>query len=315
MVSSQSTPSPPPPPPPLPPSTTSVSKPVARADLSEARQHQQDLSRSSESINDQQWYMVGSNRTLRKAAAATTNRREPTDEPQTAVKANRTAPNNAGKNLSRARSIVNMRHDLAPHPPMCMCRRVFRDACLFLNDVVFRIGSFVEHPAVLSMSSSRTHPCAASQAAQPPRRRRGRRPARPSSPTHVPFLTKRASLQSSSPLRLHHRELAFRQLAEQLWAAGLPSATTACSVSVRSRRSSAPASERGAAEDDMCKAQWNNSYDDEDESVIDWDEPDKPDEGNSRRKKSTHICLFVYPCIISNTFTCTDAHACCLYDC
>ena len=164
------------------------------------------------------------------------------------------------------------------------------------------------------MSSSRTHPSVASQAAQP-RRRRGRRPARASSPTHVPFLTKRASLQPSSPLRLHSRELALRQLTEQLWAAGLPSATTACSMSVRSRRSSAPASERGGADDDMFKAEWNNSYDDEDESVIDWDEPDKPDEGNSSRKKSTHICIYVYSCIISNTFTCIDAHACCLHDC
>ncbi len=116
------------------------------------------------------------------------------------------------------------------------------------------------------------------------RRRRGRRSTRNTSPTHVPILTKRTSLQTKKPLSGHNRELAFRQLTEQLWAAGIPSQTMANSMSVRSRCSSAPPSERGGGDDEMIKIDWNNGYDDEEENIIDWDEPDKPDEGNTKTK-------------------------------
>jgi len=58
-----------------------------------------------------------------------------------------------------------------------------------------------------------------------------------------------------------NQQLAFRQLTEQLWQAGLPTAPT---TSIRSRCSSAPPSERGGDADE----------------TIDWDEPDTPDEGN-----------------------------------
>lgn len=143
------------------------------------------------------------------------------------------------------------------------------------------------------MSSSRAHASVYNQA-PPSRRRRGRRAARPSSPTRIPFLTKRRDFPSNTPISAHNRELAFRQLTEQLWAAGLPSAATACSMSVRSRCSSAPPSERGGgADDEMIKIEWNNSYDDEDENIIDWDDPDKPDEGNSSRKIIRHLNIIL----------------------
>ena len=68
--------------------------------MSEQRQNQQDLSRSTESINDQQWHMVSSNRGLRKGTTTTSNRRETTEESQTTNKTNKTPPsNNSGKNL------------------------------------------------------------------------------------------------------------------------------------------------------------------------------------------------------------------------
>ncbi|UJR33639.1 hypothetical protein I4U23_021073 [Adineta vaga] len=238
VVSSQSTPPslppPPPPAPPLPPlPSIGISKSTARSEISEQRHHQQDLSRSTDSLHDQQWNTVSSNRNLRKGATAASHRREKTDESTTTTKTNKTTVNNT------------------------------------------------ENSTVSAVPSSHTHASVSNQATQP-RRRRGRRPARPSSPSHIPFLTKRTNFQSNTPLRTPNRELAFRQLTEQLWAAGLPSSTTACSMSVRSRCSSAPPSERGGADDEMKKIEWNNSYDDEDENMIDWDEPDKPDDDFGR---------------------------------
>jgi hypothetical protein len=119
------------------------------------------------------------------------------------------------------------------------------------------------------------------------RRRRGRRPTRKPSPTPIPSLTKRKSLQTNAPLIVASRELAFRQLTEQLWAAGLPSSTTACSMSIRSRCSSAPPSERGGGGDETAKIEW-----DDDEENIEWDEPDIPDDGNGSIHKSS--CLNFY---------------------
>ncbi|CAF0749813.1 unnamed protein product [Adineta ricciae] len=228
-VSSQTTP---PPTQPLPSLPTGVSKPTTRLELSDQRHHQQEISRSTDSINDQQWYMVGSNRNIRKGATAATHRRETPDESVTG-KTNKTISNNS------------------------------------------------ENPMVSAMSSSRAHASVYNQVTQS-RRRRGRRAARPSSPTHIPFLSKRRDFPSNTPISPHNRELAFRQLTEQLWAAGLPSAATACSMSVRSRCSSAPPSERGGADDEIIKIEWNNSYDVEDENIIDWDDPDKPDEDFGR---------------------------------
>ena len=155
-------------------------------------------------------------------------------------------------------------------------------------------------------SSSHTHATVSNQVTQS-RRRRGRRSTRPTSPPPVPNLTKSQSLQSNTPLYINNRELAFRQLTEQLWAAGLPSSTTACSMSVRSRCSSAPPSERGGGDDDITKTHWNNDYNDEQENIIDWDVPDKPDEGNSSRikikNKTPNYAFFSYS-TISHIYTC-----------
>jgi hypothetical protein len=64
-------------------------------------------------------------------------------------------------------------------------------------------------------------------------------------------------------------------------------------MSVRSRCSSAPPSERGGGDDEMTKFGWNNNYYDEDEYITGWDEPDKPDQGNNSRKKIYfYILLF-----------------------
>ncbi len=104
------------------------------------------------------------------------------------------------------------------------------------------------------------------------------RPTGNPSPMPVPHLPKRKSLQDNTPLSDTDRELAFRQLAEQLWAAGLPGSTTACSMSIRSRCSSAPPSERGGGEDETQKTNWN---DDKSKENNDWDEPGAPDDGNS----------------------------------
>jgi hypothetical protein len=49
-------------------------------------------------------------------------------------------------------------------------------------------------------------------------------------------------------------------------------------MSIRSRCSSAPPSERGGGDDEATKITGNNNYEEEN---IDWDEPDLPDEGNS----------------------------------
>jgi hypothetical protein len=175
---------------------------------------------------------------------------------------------------------------------------------LLLFDVVcFVSASFIENPVVPSLPSSSMHASVTNPVTQS-RRRRGRRSTRNTSPTHVPILTKRTSLQTKTPLSGHNRELAFRQLTEQLWAAGIPSQTMASSMSVRSRCSSAPPSERGGGDDEMIKIDWNNGYDDEEENIIDWDEPDKPDEGNSKTKidislhsiilhARTHTCLLL----------------------
>ncbi len=92
-----------------------ISKPSTRSDLSEQRQHQQDLSRSSDSINDQQWHMVSSNRGLRKGTTITPNRRETTDESQTTNKTNKTTPNTSGKNISYRYIIIYVMHCFVFH--------------------------------------------------------------------------------------------------------------------------------------------------------------------------------------------------------
>lgn len=131
---------------------------------------------------------------------------------------------------------------------------------------------------------------------QPRRRPPSKRP-KPVIPTAV-NRTKRQSLQHDAPI---HQELLFAQLTEQLRAAELPNAATACSMSIRSRCSSAPASEFGGDDDDepmRNRVETNaadhpdDDEDDEDEEeMIDWDEPDVPDDGNNSTEKLLFHCL------------------------
>lgn len=140
---------------------------------------------------------------------------------------------------------------------------------LFLYSLIF-----IEKPMILT-SSPHAHSSISRKSIQS---RRRHRPTHSPSPTLIPNLTKRQSLQSNT-----NRELAFRQLTEQLWATGLPSSTTACSMSIRSRCSSAPPSDRDGGDDETTKINGNN----DNEENIDWDEPDLPDEGNSR-------CFYIF---------------------
>jgi hypothetical protein len=149
------------------------------------------------------------------------------------------------------------------------------------------------------------------------RRRRGRHANRPTMTMGTAtslFPGKRPSLQHDIPFPVSNQEMLFAKLTEQLRAAGLPSAATACSMSIRSRCSSAPASEHGGADDDLSKAHRAMNDDDtdddidddngnggddddedddddrEEENMIDWDEPDVPDDGNSRTKTCSLNC-------------------------
>ena len=91
--------------------------------------------------------------------------------------------------------------------------------------------------------------------------------------------------QTYAIIRNHDRELVGDQLAEQSWVAGPPSSTTAYSMSTHSRRSSAPLLEY-SGKDETIENDWNNDCDDEEENIVDWDEPDKADEGNSRHQNN-----------------------------
>jgi hypothetical protein len=78
-------------------------------------------------------------------------------------------------------------------------------------------------------------------------------------------------------------------------------------MSIRSRCSSAPPSERDGG-DEMKKIDLINVYNDDEEHIIDWDEPDKPDKGNSSRKKTIYIYIYLYILLFR-------MHSCRLHDC
>jgi hypothetical protein len=144
----------------------------------------------------------------------------------------------------------------------------------------FVFAYFIAKPMILT-SPSRIHSSISRESTYSRRHHSTQNPSLTSVP---PTSIKRKSLKDNTPINVTNRELAFRQLTEQLWAAGIPSSTTACSMSVRSRCSSAPPSERDGGEDEITKTNWNNDNDDDDNEEaenIDWDEPDVPDEGNS----------------------------------
>ena len=98
---------------------------------------------------------------------------------------------------------------------------------------------------------------------------------------------KRPSLQHDAASYLTQHELLFAQLTEQLRAAGLPNAATASSMSIRSRCSSAPASEFGGDDDDEpLRTRASSNAAEDEEEMIDWDEPDLPDDGNDSTARS-----------------------------
>lgn len=134
------------------------------------------------------------------------------------------------------------------------------------------------------MSTSRAHSLISQKATQP--RHHDVPPTHTAFPVSVPIPNKRKSFQDNSSLITANRELAFRQLTEQLWAEGeSPPSTTAYSISARSRRSSAPASERGV-EDDTTKSIGTE--------IIDWDDADLPDSGNRTRLFFFHYFTHTY---------------------
>lgn len=289
-------------------------KSTIRADISEQRQqYYQDSSRPTDSVKDQQWHMVSSNRGLRKGTTATPHRRETTEESQIANKSNRTTSNNHGKNISNLITVICVMHRLSFTFLVFVSLSIL--ILLFVGFILvflfvaicFVWASFIENPMV--SPSSHIHASVSKQMTQS-RRRGRRRLTRPTSPPNVPSSAQGQTVQAKTPLYVHNREAAFRQLTEQLWAAGLPSSRTACSMSVRSRCSSAPPSERGGADDEMSKIDWNNIHGDQNEHVIAWDEPDKPDEGNNSRKKINYAYFFTLLFSHKQIYI----HACCLHE-
>ena len=108
---------------------------------------------------------------------------------------------------------------------------------------------------------------------------------------------KRKSLQIN-------QELLFAQLTEQLRAAKLPNATTSSAMSIRSRCSSAPQSEHGGFDDDADRRKFLAEFareqlsktvendDEEEENLVDWDEPERPDDGKPIDSISTNRLFF-----------------------
>lgn len=144
------------------------------------------------------------------------------------------------------------------------------------------LTSLLVDPLTL-ISTSRAHSLSSQKAIQS--RHHHDPPTHTAFPISVPIRNKRKSFPDNSSVITANRELEFRQLTEELWAAESPSSTTACSISPRSRRSSAPPSERGG-EDDTTKSTGTE--------IIDWDDADLPDSGNRTRFSSsscsTHAC-------------------------
>ena len=223
---------------------------------------QQDLIKLDDSTNDQQWHMVSSNKGQRKTNGSRRDNPEESQTTTTMTKAPKSPPPaDAGKYILEL--CLNGTCDSQFH--LCVLFFFFLVCFILFSYSLI----FIEKPVILT-SSPRAHSSVSRKSIQS---RRRRPPTHSPSPPLTPNLTKRKSLQDTNS-----RELAFRQLTEQLWAAGLPSSTTACSMSIRSRCSSAPPSERGG-DDGAIKINGDNT--DREEENIDWDEPDLPDEGNS----------------------------------
>ncbi|CAF4062890.1 unnamed protein product [Rotaria sp. Silwood2] len=220
-------------------SQSTVDTTIATKQKPSVHSHQQDLLQLDDSVNDQQWHRVSSNKGQRKGP---TTRRETTDETQTT------------------------------------------------NKIIKVTSTNSENPRTLSLSSPSSHKHSSiSHETTPLHHHPSRdRSALNPSPTPVPILTEKKGLQGDTSLIPTIRELSLRQLAEQLWAAKLPSSATACSMSIRSRCSSAPASEHGGAQNEKTKS---NRNDNGKEENIDWDEPDIPDEDFGRYASQTECSM------------------------
>jgi len=248
------------------PSKSTTNNPPLLIKKSSLPSNQEDLLQLDDSANDQQWHTVSSNKGQRKG---NTNRRDTTDESQTTNATNKVVSADSGKYLF---------YFFFVYQCYVLCTLLSYSSSFVVYCFVF--AYFIEKPIILT-SSSRTH-SSISRESMPSRRHHSNQ--NPSLTSVPPTSIKRKSLKdNNTPIIVTNRELAFRQLTEQLWAAGLPSSTTACSMSVHSRCSSAPPSERDGGEDETRKPNWNNDDDDDDEEDenIDWDEPNIPDEGNS----------------------------------
>lgn len=114
-----------------------------------------------------------------------------------------------------------------------------------------------------------------------------------SSPPIEQKKTSKNRRQKRKSLQLH-QEILFAQLTAQLRAANLPNAATSSAMSIRSRCSSAPASEHGGFDDDeqQMLTKQNENFEEE-ENLIDWDEPTRPDDGKNLSSTNKFTDLFL----------------------
>lgn len=201
-----------------------------------------DLIQLDESGGDQQWHMVSSSKSHRKG---TISRRETPEESQKSDKTPK---------FSSTEPSMYLFFSLSSRYVFCIYLAFIFFSCLTMSPSLLA-------KSLLLTSTSRTHKPIQSS-------RRYNHLTHTPFPISVPIRNQRKSFQDNSSLITTNRELAFLQLTEQLWTTDSPSSTTACSMSIRSRRSSAPLSERGG---------------DNEIETIDWDDADTPDSGNRTR--------------------------------
>lgn len=124
-----------------------ITKPSNRADPSEQRQTQQDISRSTDSINDQQWHMVSPIRGTRKGPTTPSHRREPGDGSQTNNKPLRITANNSGKNLLSISLVCLCYSHYSPSP--LQCGSILTSDLFFSLDFYLSLFVFVSYQLLL----------------------------------------------------------------------------------------------------------------------------------------------------------------------
>ncbi|CAF3930904.1 unnamed protein product [Rotaria sordida] len=168
-------------------------------------------------------------------------------------------------------------------------RRETVDESQSTNKMIKVSSTNSENPRTLSSSSSsHKHNSVSHETTQSHYHPSRHRSARDPSTTPVPILTEKKSLPLDTSLIATNRELTLRQLTEHLWTTRLPSSRTACSMSIRSRCSSAPTFECGGVQNKATKTGRNDS---EKVENIDWDEPDMPDEDFGRYASQTEYSI------------------------